>query len=214
MNLSILFEDNHLLVINKPGGLLTQPSGTEQESLERLAKSWMKEIYKKPGNVFLEAIHRLDKPVSGIVVFAKTSKALSRLNASIREKKAKKTYFALLENKPPSTGLLEHYMIHDDYRATIVSKNNPRGKKATLSFEMLKETLRGFLVKIELDTGRYHQIRVQFAEIGCPIVGDQKYGAKSLFEAGVIGLHHGIFEVPHPVISELCHFEAPLHFRL
>src|SRR5215204_526225 len=124
-----LFEDNHLLVLNKPAGLLTQPSGTEQESLEQQAKAWIKIVYHKPGQVFLEAVHRLDKPVSGIVVFGKTSKALSRLNASIRDKQTKKLYYAWVEKRLSlSEGVLEHYLIHDDFQAQIVSADHPQAK--------------------------------------------------------------------------------------
>jgi 23S rRNA pseudouridine1911/1915/1917 synthase len=207
----ILFEDNHLLVLTKPGGLLTQPSGTEQESLEIQAKAWLKEAYAKPGNVFLEPIHRLDKPVSGIVVFAKTSKALSRLNAFIRERKTKKIYFALVENPPKARqGILEDYLIHDDYRANIVSSDHPQGKLARLSYEWTEEHAKGYLIRIGLETGRYHQIRVQLAGMGCPIRGDVRYGARQPFEPGIIALHHAFFEIPHPITAELCVFEAPL----
>ncbi len=207
----ILFEDNHLLVLNKPGGLLTQPSGTEQESLEMQAKVWLKEAYAKPGNVFLEPIHRLDKPVSGIVVFAKTSKALSRLHACIRDKKTKKVYFALIEVPPKARqGILEDYLIHDDFRANIVSSDHPQGKLARLSYAWTGENTKGYLVRIELETGRYHQIRVQLAGIGCPIRGDVRYGARHPFEQGLIALHHAQFEIPHPITGKPCLFEAPL----
>ncbi len=119
----LLYEDNHLLVVNKPAGILTQPSGTEQENLEDICKQWIKESYHKPGQVFLEASHRLDKPVSGIVVFARTSKALSRLNAAIREQKFYRVYCTVVEGIPLQTeGVLEHYLIHDTFKAELLLK--------------------------------------------------------------------------------------------
>ena len=134
-----LYEDNHLLVLNKPAGLLTQPSGTEQNSLEQQAKAWLKAIYHKPGNVFLEAVHRLDKPVSGIVVFGKTSKALSRLNASIRAKQARKIYWAWVEGSVSSdSGELEHFLLHDEFQAKVVEVHHPQGKLARLTYKVLQ----------------------------------------------------------------------------
>ena len=122
--MDIIFEDNHLLVVDKPPGLLTQPAGSVTDSLEVFAKSWLKEKYQKPGNVFLGVIHRLDRPVGGLVVLAKTSKALSRLNESLRSKEMKKTYRALVEGKlPQDSGTMEHYLVHDEYRARVCSKN-------------------------------------------------------------------------------------------
>ena len=186
-----LFEDNHLLIVNKPPGLLTQPSGTDQDSLEASWKQWIKEKYHKPGNVFLEAIHRLDKPVSGIVVFAKTSKALSRLNQAER----KKVYTALLEKEPdPKEGTLKHHLVHDDFHARV----DPSGKLAVLHYKVIG-TKR---VEIELETGRYHQIRAQFAAIGCPIVGDKRYGSPTVVAGGGIYLHHSLVELQHPVTGE------------
>lgn len=205
--LNILYEDNHLLVLNKPAGILTQPSGTAQDSLETQAKAWLKETYHKPGNVFLEAVHRLDKPVSGVVVFCKTSKALSRLNESIRDKRTQKIYYALVEGAPSEDeGVLEHRIVHDDFHARI----DPAGKVARLSYSIVSRFERRALLSIELETGRYHQIRLQLAESGCPIVGDHKYGSKVYFEEGCIALHHFRLRIPHPVTKEMMTFEAPL----
>lgn len=199
--IDIIFEDNHLLVLNKPAGVLTQPSGTDQPSLEAEAKAYIKEKYKKPGNVYLEAVHRIDKPVSGIVVFAKTSKALSRLNETLRSKNMRKVYWAFLDKQPnPAQATLEHLLIHDEYRARV----SPDGKLARLHYK----TLANGIVEIELETGRYHQIRVQMAEIGCPIVGDAKYGSTKTF-AG-IGLHHRQLELVHPTTGEKLILEAAL----
>ncbi len=205
-----LFEDNHLLVLNKPAGLLTQPSGTEQDSLEQQAKAWLKEVYHKPGNVFLEAIHRLDKPVSGIVVFGKTSKALTRLNASIRAKQARKIYWAWVEGSIAlNEGELEHFLLHDDFHARVVDANHPEGKIARLIYRVLKRKKERTLLEIELVTGRYHQIRLQLAALGHPIWGDHKYGARSKYEPEAIALHHQCLQLPHPVSQTWLTFEAP-----
>jgi 23S rRNA pseudouridine1911/1915/1917 synthase len=212
----IIFEDNHLLVINKPAGLLTQPSGTEQDSVEQQAKAWLKEIYHKPGQVFLEAVHRLDKPVSGVVVFGKTSKALSRLNAAIRGKQTKKLYYALVEGVPTlEEGVLEHYLLHNDFFAQVVSASHPQAKQARLFYKIVKQHEKKTLLEIELETGRYHQIRVQLAAIGCPILGDERYGSHFLFEKNAIALHHGGLHIPHPITKNMCIFEAclPIYFK-
>ncbi len=199
--ITIVFEDNHLLVLNKPAGLLTQPSGTDQDSLEMQAKAYIKEKYQKPGNVFLEAVHRLDKPVSGIVVFAKTSKALSRLNESLRNKQAKKIYHAWVEGIPKQKeGTLENYLVHDDFIASVATKNNPQAKLARLSYKVLETQGDETLLEIILETGRYHQIRVQLSTIGHPILGDTKYGSKKSHPE--IALSHVRLEIEHPVTHE------------
>lgn len=205
-----LFEDNHLLVLNKPAGLLTQPSGTEQDSLEQQAKAWLKAVYQKPGNVFLEAVHRLDKPVSGIVVFGKTSKALTRLNASMREKQVRKIYWAWVEGSlSGDEGELEHFLIHDDFHAQVVDANHPQGKMARLTYSVLQRKKERTLLEIELATGRYHQIRLQLAALGHPIWGDRKYGGQSKYEPDAIALHHQRLQIPHPISQILLTFEAP-----
>lgn len=201
--IDIIYEDNHLLVLNKPAGLLTQPSGTDQPSLEAQAKAYIKEKYHKPGNVYLEAVHRIDKQVSGLVVFAKTSKALSRLNETVRSKSMRKVYWALLDLPPnPSEDTLKHYLVHDEHRARV----SPEGKLSVLHYK----TLANGIVEIDLETGRYHQIRVQLAEIGCPIAGDVKYGSRKKFEGSGIALHHRLLELKHPTTGELLVLEAPL----
>lgn len=206
--MQIVFEDNHLLVVNKPAGLLTQPSGTSQDSLEAQAKVYIKQKYNKPGNVFLEAIHRLDKPVSGLVVFAKTSKALSRLNAAQREKSSQKIYLALIE-RPLSqpSGTLQHYLVHEDYRARIAHPGDPEAKRSVLHYRTTGER-EGFpLVEIELETGRYHQIRAQFAAAGSPLLGDKKYGSRVSFPQAEIALHHFRITLLHPITQEILTFE-------
>lgn len=199
----VLYEDNHLLFVNKPGGLLTQPSGTEQENLENILKQWMKERDKKKGNIFLEAVHRLDKQTSGIVVFAKTQKALSRLGEEMRAKNMKKTYLALTENSPPqSEGTLEHYLVHEHHRASVVLESFPEvfpeAKIAKLHYRIVQKN-QYVLWEIQLETGRYHQIRAQLAHIGCPIVGDLKYGSTKTLPNEQIALHHSQLELTHPV---------------
>ena len=209
--LTPIYEDNHLLVLNKPAALLTQPSGTEQESLEGQAKEWIKEVYHKPGNVFLEAVHRLDKPVSGVVLFGKTSKALSRLNASMRAKQTRKIYWAWVEGEVHlDEGGLEHFLFHDEFHGKVVSKNHPEAKLARLRYQVRRREKKGTLVEIALETGRYHQIRLQWMALGHPIWGDQKYGGKEMYSPGAIALHHRSLELPHPITQALIHFEAPV----
>jgi 23S rRNA pseudouridine1911/1915/1917 synthase len=206
-----IFEDNHLLVLNKPAGLLTQPSGTEQESLEQQAKAWIKAVYHKPGNVFLEAVHRLDKPVSGVVVFGKTSKALSRLNASMRAKQTRKIYWTWVEGSiSADQGDLEHFLVHDDFHAKVVGADHPEGKVARLSYKVLQRKKERTLLEIELATGRYHQIRLQLASLGHPIWGDHKYGSKHSYEREAIALHHRSLQMPHPISQAWLTFEAPI----
>ena len=182
-----IFEDNHLLIIDKPAGMLTQGANGE-EGLEELLKKKHK---------FLRCVHRIDAPVSGIVVFAKSSKALSRLNTSMREKLWTKIYIARIEGILKGSGTLEHNLLHGDRKAII----DPTGKKSILKYQVLESGL----VEIELITGRYHQIRVQFSAIGHPIVGDVKYGATQNATCGpkTIDLHHHRLTFPHPITKEL-----------
>lgn len=206
--LDIIFADNHLLVVNKPGGLLTQPSGTEQDSLEAQAKSWIKQQYDKPGNVFLEAVHRLDKPVSGIVLFARTSKALARLQEAMREKQSKKIYRALVEGIPSSKqGTLEHYLLHGEHQAHVVSLGTPEAKRCVLHYHVLESKNGKSLLEIELETGRYHQIRAQLSAAGHSIIGDKRYGNCSPFRSEEIALQHVRLEIPHPITKKLQVFE-------
>jgi 23S rRNA pseudouridine1911/1915/1917 synthase len=184
--------DNHLLAVEKPAGMTTQPE------LEEWAKAWVKVRFQKPGNVFLEPIHRIDKPVSGLVLFARTSKALSRLHAQMRDRKIVKTYHALVAGKSlPQVGTLKHFLVHDEFRARIDLK----GKESILHYKVLK-IKNGFTwLEIDLETGRYHQIRAQFAASGCPIVGDKKYGSPYPYKEG-IALQHIKMEFMHPVTQK------------
>lgn len=207
----IIYEDNHLLVVNKPAGLLTQPSGTTQENLEDYCKEWIKTTYNKPGKVFLEAVHRLDKPVSGIVIFAKTSKALSRLNLSMRNKELKKIYCALVEGTlQAEEGTLEDYLVHEEFKSEVVSINTPGAKLCRLHYKVLKHQGDVSLVEIQLETGRYHQIRAQLAAHGNPIVGDAKYKSHIPYAQNAIALHHSYIEFPHPTKEEIIKKSAPL----
>jgi 23S rRNA pseudouridine1911/1915/1917 synthase len=202
--MEVIFCDNHVLVVSKPRGLSTQPHDSDEENLTDLAKAFVKKKYAKTGNVYLEPVHRLDKPVSGLVLFARTSKALSRLQEMMREKRIKKTYFAWLEGDLPDVaGTLEHYLFHDEHKARVVSASYKEAKQARLHYKVLDKQKGRCLVEIDLETGRYHQIRAQFAAVGCPVVGDTKYGSKMSFKNNQIALHHGRLTFDHPVTKEL-----------
>lgn len=206
----IIFCDNHLLVAVKRAGVPTQPSPEGGMSLEGLAKEWVKEEYQKPGNVFLHAIHRLDKPVSGLVLFARTSKALSRLNEQQRDMEIQRIYVAEIEGMLSiPEGALNHYLIHGDHRAILAKEGDPEAKHARLTYRTLQVRPHTTLVHIELETGRYHQIRAQFSAIGHPIVGDERYGAKS---NGAIHLHCSMLALKHPVTQEVLQFQSPAPF--
>lgn len=206
--MEVLFEDNHLLIVNKPANLLTEPSGTLQDSVYDQAKKYLKEKYQKPGNVFLGIVHRLDKAASGIVLFAKTSKALSRLNEAMRGKKFKKTYTAIVNNKLPQDELvLEHYLVHDEYKAELSSKEKG-GKYCKLTYKILQKKGKLALLDVLLETGRYHQIRAQLSLINCQILGDYKYGSKEFFRENSIALHHRELEFIHPVTGAIVHVET------
>lgn len=189
---NVVYSDNHLLVVEKPAEMATQPDLTE------LAKAWVKKKYNKPGNVYLHPVHRLDKAVSGLVLFARTSKALSRLQEMMRERKIIKIYHALVEGElPENQGKLVHHLIHGSFRAEV-SKD---GKESTLEYRVLKHEKGVSLLEINLITGRYHQIRAQLSAIGCPVLGDEKYGSKRSWSKG-IALHHSELRFEHPVTKE------------
>lgn len=208
--IDVLYVDNHLLAVNKPAGVLTHATDLDSSCMQEQAKAWVKEIYHKPGNVFLEAIHRIDKPVSGIVVFARTSKALSRLTKSVRERLCHKKYLAVVEGALEKEGLFEDFLIHGDYRAICVSKDHKEGKIARLKYRVIGEIQGLSLVEVQLETGRYHQIRIQMASRGYPIVGDFKYGSKDSYRPNAIALHHIEFSIPHPVLHKELKITAPL----
>jgi 23S rRNA pseudouridine1911/1915/1917 synthase len=208
--MEIIFCDNHLLIVSKPSGISTQPhhEGADDNLLD-LAKAWLKRQFQKPGKVFLEPIHRLDTPVSGLVLFARTSKALSRLQEMMRERKIEKTYFTWIEGSlPEREGTLEHFLLHDEHCARVVDASHPRVKLAILHYLHIDQQKGKSLVEIHLETGRYHQIRAQFAAIDCPVIGDIKYGSPSLWKKNRIALHHGRLKFSHPVTKVNLTFES------
>lgn len=210
----VLYEDNHLLAVAKPAGLLTQPTDTESYCLENLVKAWIKEKYQKPGNVFLGVPHRLDRPASGIVLFAKTSKALSRMNDMIRARDVVKVYRALVEGRPPhESGTLVNFLKQDNHRAYVSDMSEPGSKYARLYYDELCHKDNTTLLQIILETGRYHQIRAQCAAMGCPIVGDVKYGSSIPFPNGTIALHHFRMQFQHPVTKASINLENSPSFN-
>ncbi len=207
MTIEILYEDNHILVLNKPSGLPTQPSPTAADSLETRAKAFIKDRDNKPGNVFLHAVHRLDSQASGIVLFAKSQKALSRLSAAVRSHRLHKEYIALVQGPtPPAIGTLTSYLHHGDHRAEILPPSHPLAKRSELAIiSCSRHAPNQWKLTIALLTGRYHQIRAQLASIGYPIIGDTKYGSTARFAANAIALHHSRLVFPHPTLgSEIC----------
>lgn len=212
-NLQIIFEDNHLIVVNKRVGDLVQGDATGDIPLPEHIKSYLKLRDNKPGNVFLGVVHRLDRPTTGIVVFAKTSKALSRLNESFKSRETKKTYWAIVEKKDiPPTNFLTHYMVRQPKNNTSKAhiKMVPNAKEAQLKYEIIKTFDRYLGLEIDLFTGRHHQIRCQLKAIGCPIKGDLKYGAQRSNPNGGIYLHARQLTINHPVTKEIMTFVAPL----
>jgi 23S rRNA pseudouridine1911/1915/1917 synthase len=207
---SVIYCDNHILVANKPAGWLTQPDGTETPDLETHMKEWVKNKFHKPGAVYLHAVHRIDRPVSGLVLFARTSKALSRLNEQIRTGGVRRIYTADVEGVvAQKEGKLEHFLLHAEHRAVVSTKE--KGQIAQLDYEVEQYLNHATRVKIELRTGRYHQIRAQFAAIGHPVVGDKKYGAQS-GDGRMIHLHSAMLLFTHPVTKKPLHFDCASPF--
>lgn len=204
-NLRVLFEDNHLLALEKPPGLLTQGDRTGDENLLDLGKAYLKDKYAKPGQVYLAMIHRLDRPTGGVVLFCRTSKAASRLNEQFRERTVKKTYLALCKGQVESRNKQVHYLSYDDsIRRTLVSDTPKNGyKKAILSYQVLARG-RASLLRVSLETGRKHQIRAQLAHLGHPLLLDKKYGAggKGNKLVKAIGLWAHQLTIQHPVKKE------------
>ena len=211
-NLKILFEDNHLIVVNKRVGDLVQGDKTGDAPLSDLLKAYLKEKYQKPGNVYLGVVHRLDRPTTGIVVFAKTSKALERLNRMLREKTIQKTYWAVVKNKPAkSKDTLVNYLRKNpkNNKATVFNKDTNDSKKAILHYKTIKSLDNYHLLEIDLETGRHHQIRAQLSHISCPIKGDLKYGFDRSNKNAGIHLHARRICFVHPVTKALLTLEAP-----
>ena len=211
-NLQILHEDNHIIVINKRVGDIVQGDKTGDKPLSEIVKEYLKEKYNKPGDVFLGVVHRLDRPTTGIVVFAKTSKALERLNKMFSERETQKTYWAVVKNKPPKTeDNLIHFLKRNEKNNTSKAhlKEVPESKKASLDYKIIKELNNYFALEINLHTGRHHQIRAQLSVIGCPIKGDLKYGFDRSNPDGGIHLHAQKLAFIHPVSKEELVLIAP-----
>ena len=210
-NLQILHEDNHIIVINKRVGDIVQGDKTGDKPLSDVVKEYIKEKYNKPGDVFLGVVHRLDRPTSGIVVFAKTSKALERLNASFKNRETQKTYWAVVKNGPPKEkDTLIHFVKRNTKNNTSKAylKEVPESKKASLSYKIIQKLDHYFILEIDLHTGRHHQIRAQLQAIGCPIKGDLKYGFNRSNLDGGIHLHARRLNLTHPVTKEVFTFTA------
>ena len=211
--MTILYEDNHIIIVNKESGEIVQGDKTGDTPLSEIVKADIKERYAKPGNVFLGVVHRLDRPVSGVVVFAKTSKALTRLNDMFREGKVRKTYWAITQQRPkPENGTIEGWLIRNEKqnKSYMYDKEKPGAKKAVLKYKTIAATDRYVLLEVELLTGRHHQIRCQLAAIGCPIKGDLKYGARRSNPDGSISLMARKVEFEHPVSHQTITVEAPV----
>ena len=207
--LKVLYEDNHIIVVIKPYNIPSQSDKTNDIDMLSLVKEYIKEKYQKPGNVYVGLVHRLDRPVGGIMVFTKTSKAASRLSESIRNKSFSKTYLAVVNGKfEKQNGILENYLWKDEAlnMSKVVSKDKKGAKLARLTYEVLAEKNDLSLVKINLETGRHHQIRVQFSNAGHSLYGDQKYGKDSMGKQ--IALWAYRLEFKHPVKDEIMKFEA------
>ncbi len=211
-NLQVLHEDNHIIVINKRVGDLVQGDKTGDKPLSEIVKEYIKEKYNKPGEVFLGVVHRLDRPTTGIVVFAKTSKALTRLNELFSKRETQKTYWAVVKNKPPkSEDNLVHFLKRNEKSNSSKAhiKEVPDSKRASLDYKIIKELNNYFALEINLHTGRHHQIRSQLSAIGCPIKGDLKYGFERSNPDGGIHLHAQKLAFIHPVTKEELVLLAP-----
>lgn len=211
-NLQVLYEDNHVIIVNKRPGDIVQGDKTGDIPLSEVAKEYIKDKYNKPGNVYLGVVHRLDRPTSGIVLFAKTSKALPRLNKLFKEKEAKKTYWAIVKNAPPKQqDSLVHFLKRNTKQNKSVAhfKEVPESKKAILHYTVLQNLDNYYLLEIDLETGRHHQIRSQLSAIGCPIKGDLKYGFDRSNKDASIHLHARKLSFVHPVSKEKIEVIAP-----
>ena len=211
-NLQVLHEDNHLIIINKRAGDIVQGDKTGDKPLSEVVKEYIKEKYNKPNNVFLGVVHRLDRPTSGIVIFAKTSKALERLNKMLRNKTINKTYWAVVKNHPKKEkDTLQHYLKKNpkNNKSTAYNSVINDSKHAILHYKVLKKLDNYTLLEVDLETGRHHQIRVQLSSIGSVIKGDLKYGASRSNKDGSIHLHARKIEFLHPVSKEKISLIAP-----
>ena len=211
--MTVVYEDNHIIVVNKTASEIVQADKTGDTPLSETVKQYLKEKYQKPGNVFLGVTHRLDRPVNGLVIFAKTSKALTRLNEMFRAGEVKKTYWAVVKNAPKeSEGELVHFLVRNEKqnKSYAYDKEVPNSKKAVLDYRLIGRSENYYLLEVDLKTGRHHQIRCQLAKMGCPIKGDLKYGSPRSNPDGSICLHARRVRFVHPVSKELIELKAPL----
>ncbi|KGL58560.1 RluA family pseudouridine synthase [Polaribacter sp. Hel1_85] len=211
-NLQILFEDNHIIIVNKRAGDITQGDKTGDKPLSEVVKEYIKDKYNKPGNVYLGVVHRLDRPTSGIIIFAKTSKSLERLNKMLRDKTINKTYWAVVKNHPKKEkDTLINYLRKNpkNNKSTAYTKEIKDSKKAILHYKVIKKLDNYSLLEIDLETGRHHQIRTQLSNIGSPIKGDLKYGFDRSNKDGSIHLHARRIQFTHPVSKEQINITAP-----
>ena len=212
-NLQVLFEDNHIIAINKRCGDIVQGDKTGDKPLSEIVKSFLKTKYSKPGNVYLGIPHRLDRPTSGVVIFAKTSKSLSRLNKIFKDGKVQKYYWAVTKNNPEKQeDTLIHWLRKNEKtnKSTYFKKETVKAKKAVLHYRVLKKLERYFIIEIELVTGRHHQIRCQLSAIGCPVRGDLKYGYDRSNNDGGIDLHAKKITFEHPINGKKIIIDAPV----
>ena len=211
--MEVLYEDNHIIIVSKRSGEIVQGDKTGDVPLSETVKQYIKDKYAKPGNVFVGVVHRLDRPVAGIVVFAKTSKALSRLNSMFRDGEVHKTYWAITKNCPQQTeGTLTDWLVRNEKQNKSYAYDHevPNSKKAVLKYDIIGKSERYTLIEVQLMTGRHHQIRCQLARIGCPIKGDLKYGAPRSNTDGSISLLARGVEFVHPVSKKPISVTAPL----
>ena len=209
--MKILYEDNHLIIVNKTNSEIVQGDKTGDISLDVQLKAYIKKKYQKPGNVFLGVVHRIDRPVSGVVVFARTSKALARMNKLFSGKEVEKVYWAIVKDKPPKQkDTLKHFIARNSAKnkSFASDKEVPESKPASLDYEIIASSDRYHLLKVDLHTGRHHQIRAQLAKIGCSIKGDLKYGFPRSDKNGGISLHARSVSFIHPVTKEQTFIEA------
>ena len=211
--MTVVYEDNHIIVVNKTASEIVQGDKTGDTPLSETVKEYLKVKYNKPGNVFCGVTHRLDRPVSGLVVFAKTSKALSRLNDMFRLGEVKKTYWAIVKERPKELeGALTHWMVRNEKqnKSYAYDTEKPNSKKAILRYKLIGHSQNYHLLEVDLQTGRHHQIRCQLAKMGCPIKGDLKYGSPRSNPDGSICLHARRVTFVHPVSKEVIDITAPL----
>ena len=211
--MTVVYEDNHIIIVNKTASEIVQGDKTGDTPLSETVKQYLKEKYNKPGNVFVGVTHRLDRPVSGLVVFAKTSKALSRLNDMFRNGEVEKTYWAVVKNRPAAEeGTLVHYMVKNEKqnKSYAYDKEVKDSKKAILDYRLIGHSQNYFLLEVRLHTGRHHQIRCQLAKMGCPIKGDLKYGFPRSNPDGSVCLHSRRVKFIHPVSKEVIDVTADL----